>query len=222
MKPQTKPNPEFDTMTIDVRLLEMMASKICHDLISPVGAVANGVEILEDMGSDPDGDVVNLIAFSSSQATAKLKALRLAYGQGGADTAIKPEDVLRTFSEFIAGDGRIVFSGDMKSLGPTSPVHGYPKTLMCALLLLIEALPKGGSISASMDGAITKITGEGENAGLREGYPEALEQKTPSENLNTKHIHAALTGMIAAHYGFTIAVESGSGTISLILTPPAA
>jgi histidine phosphotransferase ChpT len=78
---------------IDVAMLEVLASKICHDLISPIGAVNNGVELIEDMGPDAGPEATALIAFSAQQASAKLQAFRMAYGIGGADSNIKPEDV---------------------------------------------------------------------------------------------------------------------------------
>jgi len=71
------------SVTIDTDILELMASKVCHDLISPIGAVNNGIEFLTEMGPDAGEEVTDLIAFSASQASAKLKAFRMAYGVGG-------------------------------------------------------------------------------------------------------------------------------------------
>ncbi|HRQ61461.1 MAG TPA: hypothetical protein PLO23_08135, partial [Alphaproteobacteria bacterium] len=95
------------TEKIDIHVLELLASKICHDLISPVGAVANGVEFLEDMEIEGADDILGLINFSAKQGSAKLQAYRMAYGAGGADSSIKPEDVHKIFGSFIALDEKV-------------------------------------------------------------------------------------------------------------------
>jgi histidine phosphotransferase ChpT len=209
--------------SVDIRLLELLASKICHDLISPVGAVSNGVEILEEMGTDAGDDVTGLISFSAAQAAAKLKTLRTAYGLGGADSSIKPEDVHKTFGEFIGGDGRVKQDWNPHApLGLAQPITGFSKVLMCTLLLTIEALPKGGTISVREGGAnLTLVEGKGENAGFREGYLDALQQKVNTELLTPKLVHASITGLISTHYGFGLDVDqSGDNTIVLKISSP--
>lgn len=202
-----------------VRLLELLASKICHDLISPVGAVSNGVEILEEMG--PDDDVTQLISFSAAQANAKLKVLRMAYGLGGADESIKPEDVHAAFGDFIAGDKRITQDWDPHADLGLPNQSGFAKVLICALMLTSEALPKGGHISVASGDSddMLIVTGKGENAGFRDGFLDALNQSTPPEELDNKYVHAYLTGLLAQQYGFDISVdESSDGFIFLRLT----
>ena len=93
--------------TIDTGILEILSSKICHDLISPIGAVNNGIEFLTEMGPDAGEEVTDLIAFSANQASAKLKAYRMAYGAGGADDSIKPEEVDQAIEDIISAEGKI-------------------------------------------------------------------------------------------------------------------
>lgn len=191
----------------NVRILELMASKICHDLISPVGAVSNGVEILEELGSDAGEDVTGLIAYSAGQAAAKLKVMRMAYGLGGADSSIKSEDVHKIFADFIGTEGRL--SQDWNPHAINTHITGAAKMLMACLLLAAETLPKGGKISAAQeDDKTILITAEGENAHFREGTLEALQQKTDSEALEPKHTHAFITGLLASHYNFEISEDS--------------
>ncbi|MDH5722306.1 MAG: histidine phosphotransferase family protein [Alphaproteobacteria bacterium] len=202
--------------TSNTKLLELLASKICHDLISPVGAIANGVEFLTDMGEDSGDEITDLIAYSSSQASAKLKAMRLAYGFGGADQSIKAEDVHKIFSDFIAGESsRLSHDWDPHSLAP--PVIGSSKMLMCGLMLVAEGLPKGGEIKVIQEDAQTvKIFAKGENAGLRDGLYEALKQQFNIDDLQPKHAHAALFGLMAKNYGYSLYVdETEANTITL-------
>lgn len=202
----------------DVRVLEMMASKICHDLISPVGAIANGVEFLEDMGADAGEEVTGLISYSAAQASAKLKALRLVYGAGGADSSIKPKEVHDIFEDFIMGENRIRQNWNLQDpIGLREPTTGFAKMLMACLLLTCEALPKGGTITVGEDGDhITLIKGEGENAGFRDGYLNALRHKITPADLEPKFVHAYMTGLLADSYSYTIEVDESQNNIILL------
>ncbi len=204
-----------------VKLVEIVSSKICHDLISPVGAVSNGVEILEEMGADAGEDVVSLISFSAEQANAKLKTLRMAYGLGGSDSSIKPENVHQVFGGFIAGDKRVTQDWDPHADLGLPNQTGFAKILLCCLLLGVEGLPKGGNISVGSDDApeTVLITIAGDNAHFRDGYLDALEQKLSINELDPKHVHAYMTGLLATRYGYNIHVnESRQDFIFLRLT----
>ena len=202
------------------RLMELLASKICHDLISPVGAVSNGVEILEEIGPDAGDDVTDLIAFSAGQANAKLKALRLAYGAGGADVSIKAEDVYNVFGSFIEGDNRISQNWDPYADLGIENRPGFSKVLMSCLLFAIEGLPKGGAISVRKDtDGTTMISGEGDGASFREGYVDALHGRPALDQIENKHVHAYITGLLVRAYDFEISVdETQDGFIFLRLT----
>ncbi len=192
----------------NVEILELMASKICHDLISPVGAISNGVEIMEELGGEVDSDIINLIAFSSVQANAKLKTMRMAYGVGGSDANIKPQDVHDIFGEYLSGENRISQDWTPNTDIAAEQKEGFAKMLMLCLMLIIDALPKGGVISAKSDGDnVTVISGKGDNAHFRDGYLHALENKTPSDQLSPKLIHAYITGLLARNYGFEITID---------------
>ncbi len=62
---------------LDPYVLELLASRICHDVISPVGAISNGLELLEDMGMESGRDAIDLIGKSAEQASRRLRLLPL-------------------------------------------------------------------------------------------------------------------------------------------------
>ena len=68
---------------IDIRVLELLCSRLCHDLISPVTAINNGMELLEDDSGDMFDDVRGLLTNSASEGSGKRQYYRLAYGGGG-------------------------------------------------------------------------------------------------------------------------------------------
>jgi histidine phosphotransferase ChpT len=203
--------------SVDTRVLELLASKICHDLISPVGAVSNGVEILEEMGADAGEEVTGLIAYSANQAASKLKAMRLAYGLGGADTSILPKDVHAAFGNYLGSDSRIKQDWSPEKI--STPVNGAPKLLMCALILAAETLPKGGKITVEQETPSTiLISAAGENAHFRDGIPAALLLSLPPDKIEPVQVHAYMTGLQARNYNTSLSTEnSGTNFIHLRL-----
>lgn len=203
-------------------ILELLASRICHDLISPVGAVHNGVEFLQEMGADSGGEAVALIAHSAQQASAKLQAFRLAYGAGGRDPNIKPEDVHKTFENLVVADGKVTQDWDPHaSLGFDEFPAGYCKTLMGALMLAQECLPKGGNIavSAGRKSNETLITATGTGAAPRPQILQALDHSLPTEEMDPRLVHPYALSLLAGHYGLKLDVRTDKeGEVLLTVT----
>lgn len=213
-------------VTIDTGLLELIASKVCHDLISPIGAVNNGVEFLTDMGPDAGEEVTGLIAYSAQQASAKLQAFRMAYGAGGADDTIKPEEVHKSFQAIVGADNKIKQEwdpwGDL-GYGDDRP-HGFCKLLMNMLLLSLECLPKGGTVvvQAGKPGQ-TLIVASGTDASIRDQSAKALSGEMHRDVLEPKYVHPYVTGLMAKTYGFGVSMDdSAPDSVTLILMHPSA
>ncbi len=208
-------------------VLELLASRICHDIISPVGAINNGIELMQEMGADAMDDGLELVAYSASQSAAKLAAFRLAYGAGGRDPNIKPEDVQKNFGELIRAEGKISQAWDpYGNLGPNSnnkPLPpGYCKMLMCAMMLAMECLPKGGYISVRPDGEhASTIIAEGEGATVRNQVENALEGRLEPEDLDPRLVHPYAIGILAKSYDFKISIKSqAEGRIEFTMDCP--
>ncbi len=208
------------------QILELLASRICHDIISPVGAINNGVELMEEMGPDGLEDGLELIGYSATQAAAKLAAFRMAYGAGGKDPNIKPEDVQKLFGNLIRAEGKISQAWDpFGKLGPDPLPPAYCKMLMCCLMLAAEALPKGGYISVrpAMGDNVghSMIIAEGEGAVIRDGVEDALSQKLEPEDLDPRLVHPYAISVLARSYGYNVAIKSkAEGRIEFLLTCP--
>lgn len=202
----------MDTQTINSTLLEILASRICHDLISPVGAVNNGVEFLqEDMGSENMGDAIGLIAMSAQSAAARLQTFRLAYGTGGRDTTVKPSDVHKTFDALIATEGKIIQDWNADTLfSGVELKEGFSKMLICTLILAQEVLPKGGTIKVARDGDATLVTAEGTDALIRPNVDKALSRALDISIVDPRLVHPYVTGVLAGQYGFTVGIAEQS------------
>ncbi len=213
--------------TIDIRILEILTSKICHDLISPIGAVNNGVEFVQEMGTEDAGDAIELIAFSAQQASAKLQAYRMAYGAGGADNSIKPEDVYDTIQNIVGAEDKLTQDWDKDAPIGLNPEtferpDGFAKILICSLLLVMDSLPKGGvlKVEEESQGTIV-VSGFGTDANFRDGVEKAITLAMPKEQVEPKYIHAYIMALLADQYGFSIALDgSKDGQVMINLTLP--
>ena len=213
-------------------VLELLASRICHDIISPVGAINNGIEFMREMGEDAGDEALDLIAYSAEQSASKLAAFRMAYGAGGRDPNIKPEDVQKAFSALIKGEGKISQTWDpYGNLGPNDDNKPLPpafcKMLMCALMLAMECLPKGGYISARPamgdDKGHSAIIAEGEGATVRDQVEDAIAQKIEPDNLDPRLVHPYAIGVLADSYGYNLSIKSqGDGRIEFLMKCPEA
>ncbi len=222
LKSRPMPHPP----PIDTGILELLASKICHDLISPIGAVCNGVEFLEDMGAEAGEEVTGLIAYSAQQASAKLQAYRMAYGAGGADDTIKPEDVHKTLQAMIAPDNKIKQDWDpYGNLGYEDRPKAFSKMLLCALLLGMECLPKGGTlnVTAGSQTGETCVTARGPDANIRGQTEKALSLTLHRDVLEPKYIHPYVTGLLAHTYGYKISLrDSKDNSVIITVAHPSA
>lgn len=214
-----------ETAKKTAQIIELLASRICHDIISPVGAINNGIELMQEIGADGLDDGLELVAYSASQSAAKLSAFRMAYGAGGRDPNIKPEDVQKVFGELIRAEGKISQTWDpYGNLGPKILPPAYCKMLMCSMMLAMECLPKGGYISVRPAGEnATTIIAEGEGAVVRDQVEEALSQKIDPDDLDPRLVHPYAISVLASGYGYDLSIKSkGEGRIEFLLNCPEA
>lgn len=121
-----------------------MCSRLCHDLISPVGAISNGLEILaEETDADMRAQVIDLLHQSAQVTAAKLRYYRLAFGApGGLDGAIDVRELKSTVEDFmLAGKADLEWRIQEPSL-PKSIV----KLLMIGIMTASDALVRGGTV----------------------------------------------------------------------------
>ncbi len=215
-------------MQIDLRVLELLSSKICHDLISPVSAVNNGVELIEDIGGDVVEEAMKLIGDSAQQASRRLRVFRIAYGRAGREHNLPVRDV-RTVMEQYFSAGKIKLSwSESVDIQTYADHQGALKVLVNALLIAEETLAYGGGITLHrLEGNETigcRIEVTGRNAQLSEGQQNALSAATPVEDLTPRTVQSFVTGRFAETFGLRVAYatpEADSLKIDLTVIPPA-
>lgn len=188
------------------RVMELIASRICHDLVSPVGAVNNGVELMQELGDDAGDEAIKLIADSAQQASIRLKAFRLCYGAAGTDKNIGFKDIKDAFTDLIgAGRVQVEFEPDI-SVKFSMPPRGFFKALLNLLILAEECNHGEGKLAVSaMEGNKgIQVLVTGKNPGFRGDSEAALKGETRAEDLDPRSVHAYVTGRFAAWFGFNL------------------
>lgn len=133
----------------------LLGSRICHDLISPIGAVNNGLELLSLSGMS-DSPEMQLVNDAANSATGRVSLFRLAFGLASADQVTRREDLCKTWSAGMS-DRRL----DLNWHGPEALPRPLAQTVVLALLCLDKALPQGGAMSVNMHNDCWTISATG-------------------------------------------------------------
>jgi histidine phosphotransferase ChpT len=187
-------------------LASRLASRICHDLTSPLGAIANGVELLVLAGTERTPEI-DLIADSVESANARLRFFRLAYGAAGRQ-AVSRSEVVRILSALGRG-GRHAYDW--------MPVGDHPRAEVKAVFLLLQcleaALPLGGSLRADRDGLTWVVTATGSRVRSDLRGLSALGSRTPLVPESAAEVQFALLAGLLVDLGRPLALACAADRI---------
>lgn len=194
---------------LDVRVLELVCSRLCHELVSPVGAINNGVELIEEtagVSGTGMGDAVALIGASAEQAARRLRLLRLAYGAAGTVAGTAAMEFRTTADQYFQG-GRVTLDWPAGTGDDALSQPGLGKLMLNLLILAEEALPYGGRIRVGGD-AVPALVAEGRGVALRPEVVAALTDTIAiaADGLTPRSIHGFITRCFAARADFRVVV----------------
>ncbi len=187
----------------DLDLAALLCSRVCHDIISPVGAIANGLELMDDKETDADmrATAFDMVRQSAKTATAKLKFCRIAFGaSGSAGAHIDLSEAGETTKDFV-GEEKV-------RLDWQAPRENRPKQevklLLNMVLLAIASIPRGGIVTVSVDGRKLSVKAKGERAKIPQAMAEVLSGVAVLETIDARLIQPYYTRMLAENAGFTM------------------
>lgn len=202
---------------VDIRVLELACSRLCHDLVSPVGAIRNGLEILEETGED-GGDfrdeAIRLIEHAAAQADGRLRVFRLAYGSAGRNASGFHDARAAAQAWFATGRVRLDWPAGTPP-DATAQRRGVVKAALNFIVLADEALTHGGEVSLSgrgddLGGEIA-VTAVGRPGALSDELRAALDGRTAVEDLSPRAVHACAAGLFLRSAGLACAVDATPG-----------
>jgi histidine phosphotransferase ChpT len=205
----------------DLRLAALLCSRLCHDLIGPIGALNNGIEILADE-DDPDmrEQATQLLGDSADEAARRLRFYRFAFGASGGMGQTIPLSEARDAAQGLFHKGRTKLDWPA-DLAQTAVPKSLVKLLMNMILLAGAALPRGGTLvvepgSAAHPHFVVVATGVG--ARIDGECRSVLEQKFDESLLDSQNVIAFFSVALAAEQGLRMAVaDAAEGSVKFAL-----
>ncbi|MGH6875849.1 MAG: histidine phosphotransferase family protein [Rhizomicrobium sp.] len=200
----------------DLDFAALLVSRVCHDLVSPVGAVVNGLEVLEDeRDAAMRADALRLVTSSAALAAARLQFARIAFGAAGsAGAELDLTEVGRTLCGLLTG-GKTAITWEAAAVNWPKD---WAKLLMNSALLAVDCLPRGGRVRvATSAGALPPsfaIRADGQGARVHEEVEKALDGE-PAGPLDGRSIQPYLTYKLARLLNAGLALTRGEGFIEI-------
>lgn len=191
-----------------LELAALLCSRVCHDLISPVGAIVNGLEVLDDSKKEEDREfALDLVRRSARSASARLQFCRLAFGAAGsAGAQIDLGDAEAMSRGFVEDDKTKLDWRAPRALLPKNRV----KLLLNMIVIAQQAIPRGGvlTIDAAGEGeAMTfRLTARGLNARIPQNIVELL-GGTAAAPIDAHKVQPHYTRLLAEACGLAVSLE---------------
>jgi histidine phosphotransferase ChpT len=205
--------PELFTLSAP-DLAALLCSRVCHDIISPVGAINNGLELLDEGGADEDA--MNLIRTSARNASARLQFARIAFGAAGsAGMLIDTGDAEAVAIAFLKNEKPELVWNGQRALLPKNKV----KLLLNLILIANGAIPRGGRITVRLEELETEpkftLSASGPMVRVPPKFLELHSGNRPEEPIDAHAIQPYYTLLLAREAGMTISIRATADEIIL-------
>ena len=204
-------------------LAALLSSRVCHDVISPVGAIVNGLEVLEEeKDAEMRGHALALIKSSAAEASARLQFCRLAFGAAGSKGAeIDTGDAEHVTRQLLADERTKLEWSVPRVLMSKNKV----KLLLNLCLIADAAIPRGGVISVASTGSGDEIAftldAKGVNARIAAAIPGLLAGE-PEDVVDARAIQAYYAGLVAQASELDVAISAQPEHVTITARPAAA
>lgn len=198
-------------------LAALLCSRVCHDVISPVGAIVNGLEVLDD-DSDPETQefALALIRKSAQQASARLQFARLAFGAAGsAGASIDLGDAEQVTKAFLQDDKvQVVWQAPRLLLAKNKV-----KLLLNLLVIAAASIVRGGTITLTLtdaDGATAiQITAQGPNSRMPPHATALMAGESSTGGIDAHGIQVYYAGLVARASNMAVSMAHAGDTLTI-------
>lgn len=196
-------------MSLHHRLTPLVGSRICHDLINPLGAISNGVELL-NMTPGAGGPEIALISESVEAANARIRFFRVAYG-ASSDTQVLEDGEI---SDILTGMS-VGARQTMKWSASGSHPRGEVRMIFLLIQCLETSMPYGGTIEVTGHKGAWQLRGTAENfADVDDLWNIILRDEDPAD-LTAAHVQFALVAMLEDEMGLAVRMTRDLDAITL-------
>ena len=187
----------------------LIGSRICHDLINPLGAIGNGIELL-GLSGVADSPEMALVSESVQNAAAKVRFLRLAFGDATACQVVQRSEILSILQE-ISNGGRLNYSWAVENDPPRLDV----RTALLSVMCVETALPLGGDIQITCDQNNWTIEAKHDRLNLDPTLWAPLSKGDHAPTLTPAQVHFGLLPQMAAEAERSLTLSHGSDWVAI-------
>ena len=192
-----------DTRLTDLDLAALLCSRVCHDVISPVGAIANGLEFIDDpeMDEETKETALAMVRTSSRTASAKLKFCRIAFGAAGSAGAMIDMSEAGEIAKAFVGEEKI-------KLDWQAPRENRPKQqvklVLNMVLMALAGIPRGGVVTVSSEGETFTARAQGDRAKVPEAIAQVVDGTADLATLDARLVQPYYAKQLAQSAGLTL------------------
>lgn len=203
-------------------LASLISSRICHDLISPIGALNTAIEVLDDTESkEMHEDALKLIKLAASEASAKLSYLRIALGTNSTSKGVMNLDKLKLITENMFNTEKFSFNWDVSEIKLEKSIA---RILLNILMLAIQSIPRGGKVTIKIEEKSDKLklvtSANGIKSRLDKQTEDAFKGTIPSEEIDGRVIQSFFTGILIDDLNGRIEAFKTDGNVIFNVTIP--
>lgn len=203
-------------------LASLISSRICHDLISPIGALNTAIEVLDDTESkEMHEDALKLIKLAASEASAKLSYLRIALGTNSTSKGVMKLDKLKLITENMFNTEKFSFNWDVSEIKLEKSIA---RILLNILMLSIQSIPRGGKVTIKIEEKSDKLklvtSANGIKSRLDKQTEDAFKGILPSEEIDGRVIQSFFTGVLIDDLNGRIEAFKTDGNVIFNVTIP--
>ncbi|MEM7753611.1 MAG: histidine phosphotransferase family protein [Pseudomonadota bacterium] len=192
-----------------IELNALIGSRICHDLISPLGAIGNGIELLTMSGATPAPEMT-LITESVENANARIRFFRIAFGAASVNSMIGNSEVRRVLEDLYRGNR---LSVDWRVSDDTLRIEA--KLAFLILQCFESALPWGGKVAITRSGDTWSIFGSGERLKRDDALWQLFAPSSGDAEVSASNVHFALVAPTAETVGRVVKPTFTGNSVSV-------
>jgi histidine phosphotransferase ChpT len=210
---------KIDLSALD--LAALLCSRVCHDAVGPVGAIVNGLELLdEDDSAETRELALELIRKSARQASSRLQFARIAFGAAGSAGSAVDLGYAQQLTQQFMRDEKVSLNWSTPRLFVEK---NRVKLLMNLVVIALASIPLGGTIDVTMDGDAEapqfKVAAKGPKPRLGQHVLDLLSGKSEAGTVDAHGFQVFYTGEIARASGMKIEVTVDEAGVTLHAAP---
>ncbi len=206
---------------VDMRVFGLLCSHLCHELVNPLGAVNNGIELLMEEGDNMRDEALALVESSATRTTHRVQFYRSAYGSSGA-TTLPDLSAVRILADALLEGEKVSLDWPDAARNPQLE-DGWGRLLLNMIATATGALPRGGVVVPRVDdsgGAAGRIvvTARGERARISDKSRLVFGENPSIDEIDPYNVQDYFTTRLALEMGRPMEIaENGEIEIEFVV-----